>query len=253
MDVLLARILKYLNGALFYDDYYKFCTYIVDHYLEMESVTKERILSETGIDEKNLDDFVRRLGHDFDWETFHRTFVQHHLTRLDQIRGRMVGLRAADLVKDMKKDMTDEEMLNYISVICEEIEFHKRIVIVGALYPMSIAVEFQTDLITFGKNVIQFHTFDPTMMFTEDDMLIFISATGRAMKGFLKDRGNLNPDAATSLLITQNPIYTRPEHRISSFVLRLPGRYDGLDFNHQLMQIFDLIRIQYYQKYYLGM
>ena len=91
------------------------------------------------------------------------------------------------------------------------------------------------------------------MMFTEDDMLIFISATGRAMKGFLKDRGNLNPDAATSLLITQNPIYTRPEHRISSFVLRLPGRYDGLDFNHQLMQIFDLIRIQYYQKYYLGM
>ena len=253
MDVLLARILKYLNGALFYDDSYKFCTYIVDHYLEMESMTKERLLSETGIDEKNLDDFVRRLGCDFDWDNFHRTFVQHHLTRLDQIRGRMVGLRAADLVKDMKKDMTDEEMLNYISVICEEIEFHKRIVIVGALYPMSIAVEFQTDLITFGKNVIQFHNYDPTMMFTEDDMLIFISATGRAMKGFLQNRGNLNPDAATSLLITQNPVYTRPEHRISTFVLRLPGRYDGLDFNHQLLQIFDLIRIQYYQKYYLGM
>ena len=251
MDVLLARILKYLNGALFYDDYYKFCTYIVDHYLEMESVTKERILSETGIDEKNLDDFVRRLGHDFDWETFHRTFVQHHLTRLDQIRGRMVGLRAADLVKDMKKDMTDEEMLNYISVICEEIEFHKRIVIVGALYPMSIAVEFQTDLITFGKNVIQFHTFDPTMMFTEDDMLIFISATGRAMKGFLKDRGNLNPDAATSLLITQNPIYTRPEHRISSFVLRLPGRYDGLDFNHQQQKyIYPKVRHEAHAKHF---
>lgn len=253
MDVLLARILKYLNGALFYDDSYKFCTYIVDHYLEMESMTKERVLSETGIDEKNLDDFVRRLGHNFDWNTFHKTFVQHHLTRLDQIRGRMVGLRAADLVKNMKKDMTDEEMLNYVSVICEEIEFHKRVVIVGALYPMSIAVEFQTDLITFGKNVIQFHTYDPTMMFTEDDLLIFISATGRAMKGFLRDRGDLNPDAATSLLITQNPIYTREEHRISSFVLCLPGRYDGLDFNHQLMQIFDLIRIQYYQKYYLGM
>ena len=75
MDVLLARILKYLNGALFYDDSYKFCTYIVDHYLEMESMTKERLLSETGIDEKNLDDFVRRLGCDFDWDNFHRTFV----------------------------------------------------------------------------------------------------------------------------------------------------------------------------------
>ena len=253
MDVLLARILKYLNGALFYDDSYKFCTYIVDHYLEMESMTKERLLSETGIDEKNLDDFVRRLGCDFDWDNFHRTFVQHHLTRLDQIRGRMVGLRAEDLVKNMKKDLSDEDMLNYVSVICEEIDFHKRTVIVGALYPMSIAVEFQTDLITFGKNVVQFHNYDPTMRFTEDDLLIFISATGRAMKGFLRERNNLNPEAATSLLITQNPVYTREEHRISSFVLRLPGRYDGLDFNYQLMQIFDLLRIQYYQKYYLGM
>lgn len=253
MDVLLARILKYLNGALIYDDNYKFCTYIVDHYLEMESMTKERILSETGISEANLDAFVGRLGAGWDWDTFHTTFVQHHLTRLDQIRGRMVGLRAADLVKNMEKDMSDQEMLDYVSVICEQIDSHKRTVIVGALYPMSIAVEFQTDLITFGKNVVQFHHFDPTMKFSQDDMLIFISATGRAMKGFMRSRGDLTPDAATSLLITQNPVYTRDEHRISNYVLRLPGRYDGLNFNYQLMQIFDLLRIQYYQKYYLGM
>ena len=58
MDVLLSRILKYLNGALVYDDSYKLCTYIVDHYLEMESMTKERVLEETGIDEKNMDDFI---------------------------------------------------------------------------------------------------------------------------------------------------------------------------------------------------
>ena len=90
------------------------------------------------------------------------------------------------------------------------------------------------------------------MKFSPDDMLIFISATGRAMKGFLTFRDDLNPGAATSLLITQNPIYTREEHKISNFVLRLPGRYDGLNFNYQLMQIFDLLRIQYYQKYYLG-
>ena len=252
MDVLLARILKYLNGALVYDDAYKFCTYIVDHYLEMESMTKERVLEETGIDEKNMDDFIGRLGIGFSWDVFHQTFVQHHLTRLDQIRGRMIGLRADNLVKNMEKDMSDEVMLHYISTICEQIDCHKRTVIIGALYPMSIAVEFQTDLITFGKNVVQFHNYDPAMKFSPDDMLIFISATGRAMKGFLTFRDDLNPGAATSLLITQNPIYTREEHKISNFVLRLPGRYDGLNFNYQLMQIFDLLRIQYYQKYYLG-
>ena len=93
MDVLLARILKFLNGALFYDDSYKFCTYLVDHYLEMETMTKERILKEAGVSEENMDDFVSRLGCSFRWEDFHKTFLEHHYTRLDQIRGRMLGLK----------------------------------------------------------------------------------------------------------------------------------------------------------------
>ena len=252
MDVLLARILKYLNGALFYDDYYKLCTYLVNHYLEMETMTKDRILLETGIREENMDDFISRLGLSFKWEDFHKTFMEHHYTRLDQIRGRMLGLKASDMVKNMEKDVSDEEMLASLSALCGQIERHERIVLIGALYPMSIAVEFQTDLITFGKNVVQFHNYDPDMKFTDGDMLIFISATGRAMKGFLNFRGDLNPQNATSLLITQNPVYIRPEHKISDYVLRLPGRYDGVNFNYQLMQVFDLLRIQYYQQYYLG-
>lgn len=252
MDVILARILKYLNGTLFYDDYYKFCTYLVDHYLELEDMTLDRILEETGISEESVLNFVGRLGFPEGWEAFHAKFMEHHLVRLDQIRGRMIGLSSKRLVKDMKKDMTDEEMLDYVSTICEQIDQHKRIVLVGALYPMCIAVEFQTDLITFGKNIVQFHAFDPNMTFTNDDMIIFISATGRAMRGFLSARKNQTPENATTLLITQNPLYTQEEHKISDYVLKVPGRYDGLDFNYGLMHLFDLLRIHYYQQYYLG-
>lgn len=252
MDVILARILKYLNGTLFYDDYYIFCTYLVDHYLEMEDMTLDRILEETGIPEQSVLAFIGRLGFSEGWDFFHKEFMRHHMVRLDQIRGRMIGLKSQNLVKDMQKDMTDEEMLDYISEVCMQIDRHRRIILVGALYPMCIAVEFQTDLITFGKNIVQFHAFDPNLQFTEDDMIIFISATGRAMRGFMKARSNQTPENATSLLITQNPIYTLPDHKISDYVLKVPGRYDGLDFNYQLMKIFDLLRIHYYQQYYLG-
>ena len=252
MDILLARILKFLNGALFYDDHYKFCTYVVDHYLEMEDMTRERLLAETGIDPANLDDFIGRLGCGFDWEAFHSRFVQHHLLQLDQIQGRMLGFSPKDLVRRMEKDVSDEEMLAQLAMICEQIEAHKRIVLAGGLYPMSIVVEFQTDMITFGKNVVQFHNFDPTMEFSKEDMLIFISATGRAMNGFLRSRGDLHPEEADSLLITQNPVYTMEGHKISNHVLKLPGRYDGMELNYQLMQIFDLLRYQYYHQYYMG-
>ena len=49
MDVLLSRILKYLNGALSYDDDYKFCFYIVKHYLEIDHLQNSRLLAQAGI------------------------------------------------------------------------------------------------------------------------------------------------------------------------------------------------------------
>lgn len=253
MDVLLARILKYLNGALFYNDYYKFCSWIVGHYLEMEedTFTPEKIMEDTGISRESIDEFVSKLGDDWDWDTFHERLLYFQETRVDQIRGRMIGLNTKELVRDMDKRETDEEMLESISKICEEMDHAKRIVLIGALYPMSLAVEFQTDMITLGKKVIQYNSFDPEIKFTKDDMIIFISATGRAMRGFMNARANLNPKDAVSLLITQNPIYTQEEHKVSDYVIQVPGRYDGINLNYQLMKIFDLLRLHYYQQYYL--
>lgn len=31
--------------------------------------------------------------------------------------------------------------------------------------------------------------------------------------------------------------------------IQVPGRFDGINFNYQIMTIFDLIRVMYYQKY----
>ena len=58
----------------------------------------------------------------------------------------------------------------------------KRVILVGALYPMSIAVEFQTDLISFGKTVLQYHTYDKDMIFNENDYVIFTSSSGSVFR-----------------------------------------------------------------------
>ena len=67
----------------------------------------------------------------------------------------------------------------------------------GALYPLSITVELQTDLISFGKPVIQYHSYDPIKL-DRDDVAIVISATGRAINDFIK-KENLNLKEATSI------------------------------------------------------
>lgn len=252
MDIILARVLKYLNGTLFYDDYYKFCVWLVAHYLEMDEdwFTPAHIAAEAGISEGSIDTFIQHLGCK-DWNNFLEMITFTHDARLDQIRSRMFGVDTRDIVKDMEKNCSDEEMLAHISTICEEMDKAKRVFIVGALYPMSLAVEFQTDMIEFGKYVVQYESFDPTIEFNEDDLLIVISATGRAMNGFLSAKADLNVKAAKSILVTQNPVYLMPEHKISDYVLQVPGRYDGINVNYQIMKIFDLLRLHYYQQYYL--
>ena len=79
-------------------------------------------------------------------------------------------------------------------------------IIIGALYPMSIAVDFQTDFITFGKEVIEFHHFDKDFRFQEEDLVMFISATGRTLNAYIKENKDLNICDANIVLMTQNAV-----------------------------------------------
>ena len=54
-----------------------------------------------------------------------------------------------------------------------------------------------------------------------------------------------------TVLITQNKAYTFDEYKISKYVIQVPGKFDGIEFNYQIMSICDLLRVYYYQKYYL--
>ncbi len=156
MNLLLSRILTYLNGTLLYDSHYQFCKFIIYNYLELEDLSFNEVSLKSGISKKDILDFCILLGFN-DYESFKAKLVRDHMIRLDQIRARMLGVSSEKLINEMEKSCTNETMKEYISIICEAIFKAKRVILVGALFPMSIAVEFQTDLVTFGKPVIQYH------------------------------------------------------------------------------------------------
>ncbi|MFQ8705178.1 MAG: MurR/RpiR family transcriptional regulator [Thomasclavelia sp.] len=250
MNLLLSRILTYLNGTLLYDSHYQFCKFIVYNYLELEDLTFDEVSQRSGISKEDILDFCILLGFD-DYKSFKAKLIRDHMIRLDQIRARMLGVSSERLIDEMEKACTNETMKEYISIICEAIFKAKRVILVGALYPMSIAVEFQTDLVTFGKPVIQYHNFDKDIDLDENDVTIFISATGRSMNSFVQIKRELGVDKATSILITQNKAYTFGEDKIADYVIQVPGKFDGINFNYQIMTICDLLRVHYYQQYYL--
>ncbi len=177
--------------------------FIIYNYLELEDLSFNEVSLKSGISKKDILDFCILLGFN-DYESFKAKLVRDHMIRLDQIRARMLGVSSEKLINEMEKSCTNETMKEYISIICEAIFKAKRVILVGALFPMSIAVEFQTDLVTFGKPVIQYHNFDKDINLDENDVTIFISATGRSMNSFIQIKKELGVDKATSILVTQN-------------------------------------------------
>ena len=205
-NVLLARILEYFNGTLFLDDNYRFCVFFIENYIDFYKMTLEEVVEKSKISKEAILNFLKHLGFD-DYASFQDQLYADVILRQDQIRSRMLGLKMDDLFKQIHLCDDQDKFICDLDHICHDISTSKRVVIIGALYPISIAVEFQTDLITFGKPVFQYHSFDNQLILNKDDYVIFVSATGRAYDAFMEQHQGFDINRSQFLLITQNKKY----------------------------------------------
>ena len=248
LEKLLARILEYFNGTLFLDDNYRFCVFFIENYIDFYKMTLEEVVEKSKISQEAILNFLKHLGFD-DYASFQDQLYADVILRQDQIRSRMLGLKMDDLFKQIHLCDDQDKFICDLDHICHDISTSKRVVIIGALYPISIAVEFQTDLITFGKPVFQYHSFDNQLILNKDDYVIFVSATGRAYDAFMEQHQGFDINRSQFLLITQNKKYKSQigEERV---IYVASSRYDSIDFNYRLMSIFDIMRVTYYKKYH---
>lgn len=249
MEILLSRILRYLNGALENNSHFKAAGFIVSHYLQIRDYTIERMSEESGLSVDEILAFINLFGlHTFE-EFLYRVDIDYEL-RLSQIGLRMVDTTERDFLSNITTDCEADEFLEKIRSECEQMFKAKRIVIFGSHYPSAVAVDFQTDMITFGKEVIDYHRFVNDFKFREDDFTLVISATGRTLEDLdqnMIDQGICNTHI---LLVTQNPRLANYNDVCADEVILIKGRYDGMQFNHQLMSVFDTFRIVYFKQFY---
>jgi len=249
MDIMVSRLVSCLNGAMYNDANYKIAKFIIEHYLDIENMSEEDFLAAGPFQKLDLDRFVGSFGFE-NYEAFKLQFYQHYQIRLNQIRVRLFDADPEVFMKKMEKVMTDDEMNALVTDICRHFYEAKRIVIMGAYYPKSICVELQSDMITFGRPCIQSKDIDP-LTFCKDDVVIIISATGRALRNVRKKFKDMHIDQAYSILFTQNKSFRKLHDEENTEVVVLPGKFDSVEFNYQLMSICDLLRLKYFKQYYL--
>lgn len=250
MDIILSRILKYLNGALVMDNLYRVGTFIVKHYNKMKCYTLDDICIQGGFSKEDVLYFCHKLGFD-SYEAFRNQLSEDIELRNNEIQLRMIGLKLTDYFKDLKIKENEADFLAEIDEIVDDIYNANRVVIIGSHFPSCLAVDFQTDMINLGKNVVEYHHCDEDFEFYEDDVVFFLTQTGRTMRRADDCLVNDCIARAQIVIITQNPRIKSYENIPAKYVLQVLGKYDGIQFNYQLMRIFDLLRIRYYYKYYV--
>lgn len=246
---MISRILKYLNGCVDDDHLYKIGNFIVKNLTEMDTYTAQKMVEEGQFSKYELLDFCAHFGY-HRFEDFQNRLLADDEMRLQQIHARMLNIDIHGFISHLEIALEQEKILPLIDELCEIIFKKKRIFICGGLYPLSLSVDFQTDLITLGKEVRDYHHFDKKIKFTEDDMVIFMTATGRMYESYIKEMQCQNICRADLFLITQNIKYREYEDVCADHYIHVLSKYDGIQFNYQLMLIFDLLRIRYYQKFY---
>ena len=223
MELMISRILKYLNGCLDDDHMYRIGNFVIQHYTEMEKYDLDGFLSASNFSESELLDFCRHFGiHSYD--EFKGRLLADHQSRLEQIHARMLNLDCNQFIEHLDTSYDKEELNQLIDELC--------------------------DLISLGKEVVEYHSFDTKFEFGDDDVVFFITATGRLMEQNVKKLKPQNICEAYLVLITQNIKYRQYENICADYAIEVLGKFDGIQFNYQIMMIFDLLRIRYYQKYY---
>lgn len=248
MEIMISRILRYLNGCLDDNHMYRIGNFIVKHYTQMQNYDLEQFLKEGRFRKSEFYDFVEHLGYD-SFEKFQERLLADHALRLSQIHARMLNIDESNFLRHLDVTCSSEQLLELIDKVCKIIFQKQRVIVVGALYPRSVSVDFQTDMITLGKEVIEYHQFDKHFQFNENDLVVFITATGRTMESYVGELVGQGICNADILLITQNAKYREYKSLCADEVIHVLGKFDSLQFNYQTMMILDLIRVRYYQKY----
>ena len=89
MDILLSRIIRYLNGVITDDRQYRTALFMVEHYQELRCKTLEEIVKESEYTEEDIMTFIGYLGY-HDYEDFRERLMMDQDLRSSQMQLRLL-------------------------------------------------------------------------------------------------------------------------------------------------------------------
>ena len=227
MNTLLSRLIVYINSCVKKDVIYEIARYIIKNYSYCQNITLKDIMDECYVSRASVTRFCEYFGF-HSWNNFQSFLVK---------------------TKKVKENLKKE-----INALVEIINQSSRIYLFGAVYPLSLAVDFQINMISIGKTVYSDFQSESDYLepMNEDDLAIILTASGRYV-GECKSKFNLIcNNAGKKAVISCSNRYSSLQYINHYLYIPTTNKNSFVDFDYYTILILDLIYIEYNLKYCRG-
>ena len=253
MNTLLSRLIVYINSCVKKDVIYEIARYIIKNYSYCQNITLKDIMDECYVSRASVTRFCEYFGF-HSWNNFQSFLVKTKKVKEQQIESRFSNIDIESIYDHLcyiaKNDSLEfkNNLKKEINALVEIINQSSRIYLFGAVYPLSLAVDFQINMISIGKTVYS----DYLEPMNEDDLAIILTASGRYV-GECKSKFNLIcNNAGKKAVISCSNRYSSLQYINHYLYIPTTNKNSFVDFDYYTILILDLIYIEYNLKYCRG-
>lgn len=262
MNTLLSRLILYVNTCVKKDVIYEISNYIINNYMRCQEITVKDIMNECFVSRTSVTRFYEYFGF-YSWDSFQASLIKMKLIKEQQIINRLHNENIEALYDRLCLIAQNEtmsfrdEVKSAVTKLSALIANSDRIHFFGAVYPLSLALEFQINLISLGKVVYNNYQSGnnesaDSQILKANDLVIILTASGRFIAEAHAKFNTICNASSKTVIITCHDRYRNlqfvdqyiyiPTSNISSFS----------DFDYYVILILDLVFLEYGLKYYRG-
>lgn len=252
MNTVISILLLFVYNSLHKDIYYYIAEYILNHLHEVDQMTIGELACECATSTVTIKKFLHLIGID-SFKNFKNLLMGTKTGRMNQIKERYKQFDENKMLSQIEFlsdcHLSKDTLNNHLDKIVDLIYESNHIYLFGAAYPLALGLNFIEDMVIFHKKVYfeQIGFMSVNQGFQEDDIIIFITITGRILSHNKNIFNKMYETSSKKVIISQNKIF-KDFDKFDCF-LQLEGYDDNETENMVIVEIFNLIKFKYYMKY----
>lgn len=251
MNSLIDELVMYCFTNKKNDSFLLITKYIIKNLQNIEAITLKELSEKCYTSTTTINNFCKQFGFQ-NFYSLKKEIIAHKKIKKQQIINRIENTNPSNLynaylaINNINDKIDKDELFTELRRISLLIHQSHRIILYGAIYPLSLLLNFQIDLLVMQKPCYSY-TFENIPL--KEDLLFIISPTTSFISTNVSNFNSLYLSASKKVFISQSSSLMNTYKNDFDSCICIPGQKDQYENNHNLLIIFDLIKYYYIKDY----